>query len=94
MIGLLVIGLALILGVTMRMAASAGVAMLVLMWSAVLPPANNPLMDDRINYALVIVAIALANAGQTWGSGAHTTDCHSCAVSARCADRWVELTTA
>ena len=43
MIGLLVIGLALVLGFTMRIAASAGVAMLVLMWSAVLPPANNPL---------------------------------------------------
>jgi len=43
MIGLLGIGLALVLGFTMRIAASAGVAMLVLMWSAVLPPANNPL---------------------------------------------------
>jgi hypothetical protein len=69
MIGLLVIGLALVLGFTMRIAASAGVAMLVLMWSAVLPPANNPFMDDHIVYALVFVAIALAYAGQTWGLG-------------------------
>jgi hypothetical protein len=37
------------------------------MGSAVLPPANNPFMDDHIVYALVIVAIALAYAGQTWG---------------------------
>ena len=68
-LSLLGIGLALVLGFTMRIAASAGVAMLVLMWSAVLPPANNPFMDDHIVYALVIVAIALAYAGPTLGLG-------------------------
>jgi thiosulfate dehydrogenase (quinone) large subunit len=39
------------------------------MGSAVLPPANNPFMDDHIVYALVIVAIALAYAGPMWGLG-------------------------
>src|SRR5687767_340967 len=42
MIGLLAIGTALILGVGMRVAAVAGGALLVLMWTAVLPPENNP----------------------------------------------------
>ncbi|MEP6648513.1 MAG: hypothetical protein ABJA74_01170 [Lapillicoccus sp.] len=69
MLGLLGIGLALMLGVAMRIAATAGVAMLVLMWSAVLPPATNPFMDEHIVYALVLVALALAGAGHTWGLG-------------------------
>ena len=69
MIGLLGIGLALVLGVMMRIAPSAGVARLVLMWCAVLPPANNPFMDDHIVYALVLVALALAGAGPTWRLG-------------------------
>ena len=69
MLGLLGIGLALILGVGMRMAAVAGTALLVLMWSAVLPPANNLFMDDHIVYALVLGLLALIGAGKTWGLG-------------------------
>ena len=41
MLGLLGIGVALILGIGMRIAAVSGAAMLIMMWSAVLPPANN-----------------------------------------------------
>lgn len=69
MTGLAGIGIALILGVTMRIATAAGVLMLVLMWTAVLPPANNPFMDDHIIYALVLVALALVGAGRTIGLG-------------------------
>lgn len=69
MIGLLGIGLALILGIGMRIAAVAGALMLVLMWSAVLPPANNPFMDDHLIYALVLIALALGDAGRTLGLG-------------------------
>ncbi len=69
MIGLLGIGLALVLGIGMRIAAAAGAIMLVLMWTAVLPPANNPFMDDHLVYALVLVALALAGAGRTLGLG-------------------------
>jgi len=69
MIGLLGIGVALILGIGMRIAAVAGALMLVLMWSAVLPPANNPFMDDHLIYALVLVALALGDAGRTLGLG-------------------------
>jgi thiosulfate dehydrogenase [quinone] large subunit len=69
MIGLLGIGLALMLGVAMRIATVSGVALLVMMWSAVLPPGNNPFMDDHIIYALTLVALMLAGAGETLGLG-------------------------
>lgn len=69
MIGLLGIGVALILGAGVRIAAGAGAVMLVLMWTAVLPPANNLFMDDHLIYALVLVALALGDAGRTLGIG-------------------------
>ena len=69
MIGLLCIGTALVLGIAMRAAAAAGVLMLVLMWTVVLPPANNPFMDDHLIYAMVLVLITALGAGHTWGLG-------------------------
>ncbi|KQX66360.1 hypothetical protein ASD06_07970 [Angustibacter sp. Root456] len=69
MIGLAGIGVALVAGVAMRLAATAGALLLVLMWTAVLPPANNLFMDDHIIYALVLVALAIAGAGHTLGLG-------------------------
>ena len=63
------IGIALMLGVTMRIAAASGAALLVMMWSAVLPPANNPFMDDHLIYALVLGVLALTAAGKTLGFG-------------------------
>jgi thiosulfate dehydrogenase (quinone) large subunit len=70
MIGLLGIGLALILGVGMRIAAASGALMLILMWAAALLPENNPFMDDHLVYALVLIGLALVHAGDTWGLGA------------------------
>ncbi|MEU7872948.1 hypothetical protein [Dactylosporangium sp. NPDC049140] len=69
MIGLAGIGIALILGIGMRIAATAGALLLVLMWSAVLPPANNPFMDDHLIYAGTLVGLALMRAGDTAGLG-------------------------
>ena len=69
MVGLLGIGVALLLGIGMRIAAASGAAMLIMMWSAVLPPANNLFMDDHIVYALVLVLLALTGAGRTFGLG-------------------------
>jgi thiosulfate dehydrogenase [quinone] large subunit len=69
MIGLAAIGTALILGVGMRIAAAAGGLLLVLMWTAVLPPANNPFMDDHLVYAAVLAVLALTGAGDTLGLG-------------------------
>jgi thiosulfate dehydrogenase (quinone) large subunit len=69
MLGLLGIGLALTLGIGMRIAATAGALLLVLMWTAVLPPENNPFMDDHLVYAAVLVVLALTGAGNTAGLG-------------------------
>ena len=69
MIGLLGIGLALILGIGMRIAAATGALLLVLMYTVVLPPENNVFMDDHLIYALLIIGLALAGAGDTLGLG-------------------------
>lgn len=52
------------LGVGTRIAAVTGTLMLVLMWAAELPLANNPFMDEHLIYAVV-----LADAGATLGLG-------------------------
>ncbi len=69
MVGLAGIGVALVLGIAMRIATVSGVAMLVMMWSAALWPENNPFMDDHLVYALVLVGLALVGAGRTLGLG-------------------------
>lgn len=71
MLGLLGIGVALMAGIAMRIAAASGALMLVLMWAASLPIPNNPFLDDHLVYALVLVGLAAANAGRTLGLG-HT----------------------
>ncbi|NUR50782.1 MAG: DoxX family membrane protein [Hamadaea sp.] len=70
MAGLLGIGLALILGIGMRIAAVAGTVLYVLMWSVVLHPATNPFLDDHLIQAGVLVGLALISAGDTLGFGA------------------------
>ena len=69
MIGLLGIGLALTLGIGMRVAAASGAVLYVLMWTVVLPPENNPLIDVHILGAISLVALAALGAGNTWGLG-------------------------
>jgi thiosulfate dehydrogenase [quinone] large subunit len=69
MIGLAGIGVALILGVAIRIAAVSGALLLLMMYTAVLPPENNPFMDDHIIYALVLGILALAGANKTLGLG-------------------------
>lgn len=69
MAGLLGIGVALMLGVAMRIAAVSGALLLVFMWMASLPLANNPFMDDHLVYALVLFGLAAAKAGDTLGFG-------------------------
>lgn len=69
MLGLLFIGLALTLGIGMRIAAAAGALLYVLMWTVVLPPENNPIIDDHLLSAVTLVALAALGAGNTWGLG-------------------------
>ncbi len=58
MLGLLGIGVALVLGIGLRIAAVAGTALLFMMWAALVPLENNPLIDDHIVYALVLWVMA------------------------------------
>ncbi|MGI5129982.1 hypothetical protein ACQEVB_24490 [Pseudonocardia sp. CA-107938] len=80
MLGLLGVGVALIAGVALRAAAVAGALLMVLMWLAEFPLAQqaadgsasgstNPLVDYHIIYAIVLVALAFTHAGDTWGLG-------------------------
>lgn len=67
--GLLLIGLALVSGVGVKVASVSGVLMLMMMWSAVLPPANNPVLDDHVVYSVVLLGVMATNSSQVWGLG-------------------------
>lgn len=69
MIGLLLIGVGLILGIAMRLSAFFGAIMMILMFFAVIPLANNPFVDDHVVYALILLAFMNSNVGDTFGFG-------------------------
>lgn len=72
MAALLGIGLALLLGIGMRVAGASGAAMMVLMYLAAIPGVAgtpNPIVDDHVVHALVLVALAMSKAGETLGFG-------------------------
>ena len=57
MAGLLVVGIGLTLCIWIRAAAAIAIIMLALMWSALLWPANNPVLDDHIIYIVALFGI-------------------------------------
>lgn len=80
MLGLAGIAIALLLGIGMRIAAVSGTLMLLLMWAAEWPldrhdstgaltRSTNPILDDHIIYAIVLIALAALSAGAVWGLG-------------------------
>jgi thiosulfate dehydrogenase (quinone) large subunit len=80
MLALLGIGLALLFGVGMRVAAVSATVLLGFMWIAEWPLAQhtsagaatsstNPLIDSHLVYIVVVIALALYAAGNTWGLG-------------------------
>lgn len=69
MVGLALIGLALILGIGMRVATFTGSFLLSLMWLAVLPPEHNPFMDDHLIYAFALGVLNATQAGEIFGLG-------------------------
>ncbi|UUW89195.1 hypothetical protein ABFU82_10695 [Nocardioides sp. WV_118_6] len=69
MLGLLGIGVALTFGIGMRLGTIAGFVMYLLMWTVVLPPANNPVLDEHVLGAISMAVLGLAGAGATWGLG-------------------------
>jgi thiosulfate dehydrogenase (quinone) large subunit len=80
MLAMLAVGVALIAGIGMRIAAGAGVLVLAMMWFAEFPFArhtsagapsgsSNPITDYHFVYAAGLVVLALTYAGHTWGLG-------------------------
>lgn len=67
MAGLLLIGASLILGIGMKIATVSGALLVLMMWAAVLPPENHPVLDDHIVYALLLMALLGTNSDQKWG---------------------------
>ncbi|MDF2918963.1 MAG: DoxX family protein, partial [Microbacterium sp.] len=75
MAGMLAIGVAVMSGIGLRVAAVAGSLVMLLMYLAEWPFAwgaasTNPLVDYHIVYALALIVIAVLHAGDTWGLGA------------------------
>lgn len=69
MIGLLLIGIALILGIGMKIATYAGSLLLFMMWLSLLLPENNPVIDDHIIYILTLFVLKSLDAGKIFGFG-------------------------
>jgi len=72
MLAMLGLGVAVLLGIALRISAVVGSLVLVLMWIAEWPPlagSVNPLIDYHIIYALVLIICAVLLAGDTWGLG-------------------------
>jgi thiosulfate dehydrogenase [quinone] large subunit len=64
------IGIALLLGITTRLAAGLGVVWMVLFYLAsALSPENNPFLDDHVVYAIVLVGLGVVGAGRYLGLG-------------------------
>ena len=75
MLGMLGIGLAVMLGIGLRISAVAGTVIMVLMYLAEWPftagaTSTNPAVDYHIIYALALIVVAATAAGDTWGFGA------------------------
>lgn len=80
MLGMLAVGVALILGIGLRVAAVAATVIMLGMWAAEWPlstltfegqpsGSTNPIVDYHLIYALLAVAVALTAAGRVWGLG-------------------------
>jgi thiosulfate dehydrogenase [quinone] large subunit len=70
MLGLLGVGVALLLGMGTRIAAAAGIAMYLLIYTAgFLPPEHNPFLDDHLINAVIQAGLAVANSGRVLGLG-------------------------
>jgi thiosulfate dehydrogenase [quinone] large subunit len=80
MAGLASVGVAVILGIGLRIAAVSGTVMMALLWISQWPPAqhtatgeptgsNNPAIDAHVIYALALIVVAATRAGHHWGLG-------------------------
>ena len=65
MLGLLGIGVALILGIGLKIAGYAGALLTLLMWSSLFPSATNPLFDEHVVYAFLFLGFAHTHVGRS-----------------------------
>jgi thiosulfate dehydrogenase [quinone] large subunit len=69
MLGMGLVGVALILGVGMRLAAVGAVALMGMLYLSSLPLEDNPVLDQHLMYAVLAVALASVRAGNALGAG-------------------------
>jgi thiosulfate dehydrogenase [quinone] large subunit len=70
MLSMLLIGVALITGVMTRVAAVGGIVWLAVFYlGTAIWPEHNPVVDEHVIDAAVLVALIFANAGRYWGLG-------------------------
>lgn len=69
MMGMLFAGIALILGIAVKIAAYSASLMMLFIWLSAFPPKQNPFVDEHIIYILVLFGLAFADAGQWFGLG-------------------------
>jgi len=69
MVGLLLIGLALIIGIMINIASISGSLMMFLMWLVVLPPKNHPFIDEHIIYIFIFILFIYFESGKYLGFG-------------------------
>ncbi|HEY1178240.1 MAG TPA: hypothetical protein VGF17_18955 [Phytomonospora sp.] len=67
--GMAGLGVSLVLGIGMRVAAIGGVLLLGSLWASSLPIAANLFLDQHLVYLLTIIGLTFARAGDTWGLG-------------------------
>ncbi|GAB4083375.1 hypothetical protein GCM10028784_00050 [Myceligenerans cantabricum] len=72
MAGMAGTGIALLLGIGLRLAAAAGGLIMLMLWLSAwnfAPGSNNPLVDTHLVYAALLATLAATRAGDTWGFG-------------------------
>ncbi len=72
MLGMVGVGLAVMLGIGLRISAVAGPLIMLMMWAAEWPlqqGSSNPVVDYHVVYGIALVLFALTYAGDTWGLG-------------------------
>lgn len=72
MLSLLGLGVAVTLGIGLKVSAAVGTFLMVAMWVAewpLLEGSTNPVMDYHLVYALVLITVAVLRSGDTWGLG-------------------------
>ena len=68
MAGMLLVGVALLLGIALRLAAIGATCLMGTLWLASLPLENNPVVDEHVICAAAAWVLALAGAGRTFGA--------------------------